>query len=156
MGTVVSQEILGTNDLTGEIEESLNQIIQAFNQEFIFEPRNHRHHQQHHHSPISHITSIQKDEPIRHSHHRSRSLDEYQAEEHQRIAQMKLSMIRRQWQCQLCHTKNESDTLICVECGSNKINVYIPIIDRMDQAPNQQEHNPSAFSSPASTSAPVR
>jgi hypothetical protein len=136
MGTVISQgTLIPAPELTEEVQQSFEQIIQAINYDITFESRHHHHHHHHHHnSPISHSTSTEKEEPIRHS-HRSRSLDEYHPEEHQQ------TIIRRQWQCRLCHTKNESDTLICVDCGSNKINVYIPIIDHMKSS--QRQHNPS-------------
>jgi len=138
MGTVLSQGILfGTSDLTEEVQQSINQIYRAFTQEFVLESR------RHHPSTISHFTHMQNEEPINVSRHRSRSLDRYQPEEHQHIIEKKLSTIKRHWQCQLCHTKNESDTLICSDCGSNKINVYIPIFNHMNQT--RQQYDPSAL-----------
>lgn len=150
MGNSISSGTLfPTLDLTQEVEESLNQIIQAFNHEFPFESRRSKTNRQL--QAISSTADTQNSEPIKPLLTRSHSADEYQPEEHQRTPKIKLSNIKRQWQCQLCHTKNENDVLICFECGSNKINVYIPIIDRMET--DQRERNPSAFSS---SSAPVR
>lgn len=140
-GFSLSQATLfGTSDLTEEVQQSLNQIIQAFDHEFSFETRRQKRPQP---SPIMQSPNTQQvEETIHHSsHHRSRSLDQYQLEEHHRTAQTSLSTIRRQWQCQLCHTKNESDALICTDCGSNKINVYIPIMDHMNG--NQRLNNTS-------------
>jgi len=135
MGNVLSPtNVFGTSDLTEEIQQSFNQIIQAFNHEFILEARP----RPPPYPPvISNSTNTEREETIQHSDHRSQPLDRYPSEEHQHTPQKTLSTIRRQWQCQLCHTKNESDALICTDCGSNKINVYIPIIDHMN--PNQHQ-----------------
>lgn len=146
MGNVISQvAIMNTNDLTEEVQQSLKQILQAYNHELAFDSRRQR---RHHPSSVARSPNIPIEETIHHSqhhHHRSRSLDQYHIEEHHRTTQTSLSTIRRQWQCQLCHTKNESDALICTDCGSNKINVYIPIMDHMST--NQHLHNsPSLIS----------
>ena len=149
MGTIISQgSLIGGAELTGEAKESFEQIIEALNQEIHFRSRDHHSHHRHHQE------SREKEEPLRHINPRSHSLDRYLPEEHIHTPQSKLSHIKRQWQCQLCHTKNESDTLICSECGSNKINVYIPIIDRTRK--HQRLQNASAFSSPALPSTPVK
>jgi hypothetical protein len=133
MGNVLTPAtVFGTSDLTEEIQQSFNQVIQAFNHDFILEAQRH-HHRRQYPSPISDSTNTQREE----SSHRSQSLDRYQSEEHQHTPHKTLSTIKRQWQCQLCHTKNESDALICADCGSNKINVYIPIIDHMNS--NQRQ-----------------
>lgn len=148
MGAMISPAVFNTSGLNEEVAESLNQIIRAFNQEFPLESRRRKDNHQHHQS-ISTSSSTSREDSIKHSHARSHSADEYHAEEQQRTQQMKLSTIKRQWQCQLCHTVNEGGVLICSECGSNKINVYVPIIDRMDR--DQGGRDPSAISSPAAT-----
>ena len=52
--------------------------------------------------------------------------NQHHYQEHQLNTPRLSSVIKRQWQCQLCHGLNESDIQICDDCGSNKINVYIP------------------------------
>jgi hypothetical protein len=126
----------------------LNQIIQAFHHEFPLESRRLRT-DRHLQSIQSAAANTQKDGPIKPWLTRSHSADGYQHEERQRTPQIKLSSIKRQWQCQLCHTKNESEVLICSDCGSNKINVYVPIIDRMETG-QQRERHPSVLSSTSS------
>jgi hypothetical protein len=149
MGNIASSGTLFTTpELTAEVQQSLNQIIQAFNHEFPLESRRQRTADRHLQLISSVSINTQKDGPIKPWLNRSHSADAYQPEEHQRTPQIKLSSIKRQWQCQLCHTKNESEVLICSDCGSNKINVYIPIIDRMET--NQRERNSSVLSSSSS------
>ena len=38
-----------------------------------------------------------------------------------------ISSTRRFWKCRFCDLENESDSQLCYRCGSNKINVYVPI-----------------------------
>jgi hypothetical protein len=135
MGTIFSQgQITGSPELTEEVEASLNQILHAFHHEFPLHSKRH-----HHNQATLHSSNAQTEELIRHS-HRSRSLDRYESEEHQPVPKAKSSVIKRQWQCQLCHSKNESDSQICSECGSNKINVYIPVMDRIERNKNHPQN----------------
>lgn len=123
---------LGYNaDSSDEITQSLDQIVRAFNQEFHVDAERLKPHHHHHHThPIASTSSTQPDDFIRPTHHRSNSVDGHSSEEHSRRLKYKSSTLKRQWQCQFCHKINEGDILICSECGSNKINVYIPIMDR--------------------------
>ena len=139
MGAGAPFGLLNQSISSDEVAESVNQIVQAFNQEFQlgshrWGKHHHRHQQQqlhqHVHS-VSSSSSSHRDDSLNQSRHRSHSADEYQPdEERQRISRNPVSGIKRQWQCQFCHRLNEGDILICADCGSNKINVYIPIIDR--------------------------
>ena len=137
MGTTWSEGggLFTTPDISREIEESLNQVLYAFNHEFPLQSR----HQHHQNSPNVKVEDSLKHFQKRH-HHRSQSLDRYNSEDHQRTVTTKSSVIRRQWQCQLCHTTNESDTQLCVDCGSNKINVYIPVMTHIDKNKNKKQH----------------
>lgn len=135
MGAVVSAGNASTAGLpSDEVMDSVNQIVQAFNEEFHLSSRSGKvHHPRHRHHPLHSIfssSSSHADDSINHSSRRPHSADEYQPEEHRRISPNATSGIKRQWQCQFCHKLNEGDMLICADCGSNKINVYIPIIDR--------------------------
>lgn len=150
MGGRISTDFINTSGLSDEIAESLNQIVRAFNQEFQLDSerwKDRHHHHQHIH-PIASTSSMQTDVSIKpSSHHRSYSADGYQPDEHLRSSKHKSSTIKRQWQCQFCHKINEGDILICSECGSNKINVYIPIMDR---------EPPATFPSPTVPAIPAR
>jgi hypothetical protein len=139
MGPVLSQGGAAVSSaISEEVEQSFNQILNAFNQDFPLQTSSRRHHQ------ITHADIVETEEPLKHihQHHRSRSLDRYHPDESRNNRKVKLSVIKRQWQCQLCHTKNESDTQICSECGSNKINVYIPVMDR-NSSKNKHQQNSS-------------
>ncbi|CAF1596676.1 unnamed protein product [Rotaria sp. Silwood1] len=141
MGTLFSQAILNSNlTLSPEGEQSLNQILSAFNNDFLVQSRHNNHHQ---HTQLLHSSNIREKESINNSqqeHYRSRSLDQSHSQEHQHTTQIKSSIIKRRWQCQLCHTINENNVQLCIECGSNKINVYIPSIDHMDKMKNKNQH----------------
>jgi hypothetical protein len=130
MGNNVSSQV------SGEVQDSLNQILYALNQEFPLQS------QSPHHPSISQQTSIVEDKESPKHPHPSRLLDHYHPDGSQNIRKPKLTVIKRQWQCQFCHTKNESDAQICSECGSNKINVYIPVMDRTKNNKNQQISSP--------------
>lgn len=133
MGGVFSQgNIFVGPGLSEEVEASFNQILHAFNHELELQPR-HRTDRGSSKPPIAGSAAL-----YRHDNNRSRSLEPTYADEHRRSVQPKLSVIRRQWQCQFCHTNNETDAQICADCGSNKINVYIPVIDHMDHSPRKQ------------------
>ena len=121
--------------LTDEVQDTLNQILYALDPEFQLQSHSP------HHLSISRQTSIEGKESSKH-HHRSQSLDHYPSDKSQNNLKPKLTVIKRQWQCQFCHTKNESDAQICSECGSNKINVYIPVMDRTKNNKNQQSSSP--------------
>ncbi|CAF4436613.1 unnamed protein product [Rotaria sp. Silwood2] len=145
MGTLFSQgNFYGNSALSPEAEESLNQILSAFNNEFLVQSRhNHNHNHNHQPSQIFDSSNTQKKELVNNlhqEHHRSRSLDQNHSQEHQHISQTKSSIIKRRWQCQLCHTINGNDVQLCIECGSNKINVYIPSINNMDTISNNNNH----------------
>ncbi len=153
MGTVFSQGNFSiAPNISEEVDASLKQILHAFHHELSLQSRHPPP------PPVSQSSNIQAKEPSKHSHvpqhHRSRSLDHIHSEEHQHSPQAKLSAIKRQWQCQFCHTKNESDVQICVECGSNKINVYVPIMDRLDRSINKNQRQHNSLLSPLAT--PVR
>lgn len=129
MGSIFSQDLLisGTQ-LSGETKESFDQIFQALNQEINFRPL--REHHSHTHQSDNRT--------------RSHSLDRNLPKEQISTSQSKLSNRKRSWQCKFCQTTNECDLLICSECGANKVNVYIPFMDRNHR------------SNPSSTSAPVK
>ncbi|CAF1170644.1 unnamed protein product [Rotaria sordida] len=153
MGTVFSQaNLYGNSTLSSEAQESLNQILHAFNNEFLFQSRHHRQPTQ-----ISHSLNTRKEESINNlqkEHHRSRSLDHNHTQEHQHIITLtKSSVNKRQWQCQLCHTINENDIQLCIECGSNKINVYIPSINHMDTISNKNHHQHNSSAQVSNSSA---
>ena len=59
-------------------------------------------------------------------HQRSRSFDR---NENKNI-QINSPLIKRKWQCQLCQTFNETDSQLCSDCGTSKINIYIPIMNQ--------------------------
>jgi rubrerythrin len=58
--------------------------------------------------------------------HRSHSF----AKNENKHIQRSSSLIKRKWQCQLCQTLNETDSQLCSDCGTSKINVYIPIMNQ--------------------------
>ncbi|UJR07608.1 hypothetical protein I4U23_011897 [Adineta vaga] len=158
MGVTFSQENFSlVPGVSEEVEASVNQILHAFNHELSFQSRHHTD------QPSSglHSPNSQTKEPTRHSrlhhhHHqqqRSRSSEHSNHnDQHHRITQTKLSVIRRQWQCQFCHMKNETDAQICSECGSNKINVYIPIMDHMDVTSQKISQQPKSILAPPTSS----
>ncbi|CAF3404385.1 unnamed protein product [Rotaria socialis] len=129
MGSVVSQANLDRISTSlPDAAASLNQIIRAFDNEFLFQSQQNDHILHHRQpTPILRSSITRKEE-----HHRSKSSDPFQPQEHQNSPQARSTSIKRRWQCQLCHTINESDALLCTECGSNKINVYIPCMDHID------------------------
>ena len=136
-----------------EVEASVNQILHAFNHELAFQSK----HQSNQSESEALPSTSHHQETTRHPRHdhrshrsrRSRSLDQPDlSDQHNRISQTKLSVIQRQWQCQLCYKKNETDAQICSECGSNKINVYIPIMGHMDATSKKTEQRHKSLLSP--------
>ena len=129
MGNVLSQgSLFPSSSFASEVEQSLNQIVFAFqNETFLLNHRSNRHHHHHHRQ----IESENERIPVESSthHQRSRSVDRIVQGNIQRFHRPNCSTIARQWECQLCHLTNESDSQLCSECGSNKINVYIPVMN---------------------------
>jgi len=119
MGLTLSQEDIFHPVLSNDIEVSLQQVLNAFRRDIHFFARNHQ--------TTTKIDSsnIQKEEE-KILHNRSSSLDEKRHS----------SLIKRQWECQLCKILNENDSQLCSICGSSKINVYIPIINSKEKTIN--------------------
>jgi len=107
MGLTLSQEDIFRPVLSNDIEVSLQQVLNAFRRDIHFFARNHQT------TSKTDQINIKKEE-----NNRSSSLDERKHS----------SLIKRQWECQLCQILNENDSQLCSICGSTKINVYIPII----------------------------
>jgi hypothetical protein len=122
------QEDISRSHLSNEIEDSLEQVLHAFRRNGHFFTR---HHQTTSKTDLVNIQKEQKqqeqEEEEDSSHHRSHSLDE------QKHISRKSSLVKRQWQCQLCQILNENDSQLCSNCGSSKINVYIPTMNQNDK-----------------------
>ncbi len=123
MGLTLSQEDIFRPVLSNDIEISLQQVINAFRRDIPFFARNHQT------TTKTDSSNIQKEEEnIKRKviHNRSSSLDEKRHS----------SLLKRQWECQLCKILNENDSQLCSICGSSKINVYIPIINPKEKTIN--------------------
>lgn len=159
MGTTFNRgNLTGTPPLTIEAQESLNQILFAFHAEIprfirLFHPG-----AKDEGKTIESVEST-RFEPSSSSHVRSRSVDHSLPDDEVKSRGARLvlshsSSNKRQWQCQLCRTKNDSDAHLCSQCGANKINVYIPI---MSNSLDQQRRRKRAHQhSDSSTSAPMK
>jgi hypothetical protein len=140
--TLSQQEDISLPTLSNESRASLQQVLNAFRRDIPFFVR--------HHQPRSKTDLLdkQQEEEIiqtkNSSHHRSHSLDEHHSNENKYISRNS-SFIKRQWQCQLCQKLNENDSQLCLNCGSSKINVYIPIMNQNDKKKSitDQQHDSS-------------
>ncbi len=109
-----------------EIEISLRQVLNAFRREI---PHIARQTQTTSKTDLSNLKEENENIGRKVDHHRSRSFDIDHSNENKHIPRS-TSLVNRQWQCQLCQTLNESDSQLCSDCGSSKINVYIPIMNQ--------------------------
>ncbi|CAF1038399.1 unnamed protein product [Adineta steineri] len=136
-------------NISQEVEASLNQILHAFDHDISFQSE----HNTDHLSTEKESSNTQTKRSNL-QHHRSRSLDHSNLAEQHRFVRKKPSVIKRQWQCQFCLTRNETDAQLCTECGSNKINVYIPVMDHLDRNTNKNHHHQhKSLFTPSSSSA---
>ncbi|CAF2161659.1 unnamed protein product, partial [Rotaria magnacalcarata] len=93
---------------------------------------------------LSHKGKNAKEENMRKTNktNRSNSFDELDSNEHRNIS-INSSIFQRPWYCRLCQTLNQLDTPSCSCCGSNKINVYIPIMNHINKTTIQNSSLPS-------------
>jgi len=87
---------------------------------------------QRHRTSKADLLNLQEEKEIKKFYHRSNSLDEHYLRENRSITEDS-SLPQRPWHCQLCATLNKTDSQLCSNCGSNKINVYIPIMHHLDK-----------------------
>ena len=159
MGTTTSGgNLTGTPPLTIDAQASLNQILCAFHADIPRFVHLFRLGTKDEHHGIKAVEST-RFETSSSTHVRSRSADHFFPEDEvksrgARLVVSQLSSNKRQWQCQLCRTKNDSDAHLCSQCGANKINVYIPILSNSldHQRPRKRGHQHSD----SSTSAPMK
>ena len=139
MGAAYSQEgFVGTIPLLPHAQKSFDQVFQAFRDEFTRQPPNHHHHHHHHHQRYrSQLHSSGRQS-------RSHPSDQYYQNDDQNITEKSSFITERQWQCQLCHLLNENDAQICAECGSNKVNVYVPLLDGTDKHEDHENRHCSS------------
>jgi hypothetical protein len=120
MGLIQSQEDISSSVSSNEIEISLRQVLNAFRQEIPILLR------QHHTTSKTNLPEENENIEKNLGHHRSRSFNRNENKHLPRSS----SLIKRKWQCHLCQKLNESDSQLCSDCGSSKINVYIPIMNQ--------------------------
>ena len=155
MGTVFTHgNFVGISPLNTEIEQSLKQIFSAFQNESPSIPQGHQSHMHdqlhHHHSfAASQSSDIEARELLKksYSEHRAQSVERYGRDEVEHAPEKRSSDLKRQWQCHFCHRTNESDLQLCLECGSNKINVYIPRLDQINRTKDSTRHTLTAAAS---------
>ena len=149
MGTVFTHgNLVGLSPLNNEIEQSLKQIFSAFQNESSLLQQGHElqtpDHLHHHHSfAASQSSGTEVRELLKksYSEHRARSVERYGRDELGHVPDKRSSELKREWQCHLCHRRNESDLQLCLECGSNKINVYIPRIEQNNRTKDSTRHH---------------
>ncbi len=101
----------------------LKQVFNAFRRDVPFLVRNHEATSK---SKID-LSNLEKEEKFCHSRSRSLEKDQHHSNEHKNLSRSS-SLLKRQWECQLCKMLNETDCQLCSNCGSSQINIYIPTI----------------------------
>ncbi|CAF0811244.1 unnamed protein product [Rotaria sordida] len=136
--TLSKQENISSSVLSNEVEASYNQVLSAFREDF---PILTQHHNEKSKRDLSHTKQRDKEEimKVTYPYNRSRSSNEFRSNEKENISRNS-SVIRRPWLCQLCQTLNQIDFQLCSQCGSSRINVYIPIMNHIDRTNIQNHH----------------
>ncbi|CAM2708585.1 unnamed protein product [Rotaria socialis] len=126
--------------LSDETEEFDERILNIFREETPILLQYHENSR----TDSSHKGKNDKEENMRKTNktHRSNSFNELDSNEERNIS-INSSVFQRPWYCRLCQTLNQIDTPSCSCCGSNKVNVYIPIRNHINKTTIQNNSLPS-------------